>query len=159
METITPRIPDAAKTFRTTRGRSTPLGATPLGNGINFVLMCRHGTSIRLILQSLDSDEVFAEIALDSRKNRTGDIWHIHVYDLPKVFRYGWSVEGPKGGGHRFDPKLILLDPSCTAVADGIRWGCNGHFFNGALQTRGTHRRSLYVRRSYEWREDVPMVT
>ena len=121
--------------------------------------MCRHGTAVHLVLQPLDSDEPLAEIALDPRKNRTGDLWHIQVYDLPKVFRYGWRVEGPKGGGHRFDPKLVLLDPSCTGVADGTRWGVNGHHFNGTSQSRGTHRRSLYFRRSYEWREDVPLVT
>ena len=158
MEPSTPRT-SAAPAFRTSRGRSTPLGATPLAEGVNFVMMCRHGTSVHLILESAESDEVLAEIALDPRKNRTGDLWHIHVYDPPKVFRYGWRVDGPKGASHRFDPRLTLLDPSCTAVADGSRWGCNGHHFNGTRQTRGTHRRSLYMRRHFEWREDVPLVT
>jgi isoamylase len=149
----------APATYRTSRGRSTPLGATPYAEGINFVLMCRHGTSVHLVIQAPDSDTVLVEIPLDPRKHRTGDLWHIHVYDLPKVFRYGWRVDGPMGGGHRFDPELILLDPSCTAIADGARWGSNGHHFNGKFTTRGTHRRSLYYRRQYEWREDVPLVT
>jgi isoamylase len=146
-------------TLRTSRGRSAPLGATPLAEGVNFVLMCRHGTTVDLILQPMDSDDLLAEIQLCPRKNRTGDLWHIQVYDVPKVFRYGWRVDGPAGCGHRFDPKLILLDPSCTAIADGARWGCNGHYFNGVNQSRGSHRRSLYVRRSYDWREDVPLIT
>lgn len=148
-----------AKIYRTSRGRSAPLGATPLAEGVNFVLMCRHGTRVHLVIQDLGADEILAEIPLDPRKNRTGDLWHVQVYDLPKVFRYGWRVDGPLGGGHRFDPSLILLDPSCTAIADGTHWGCNGHHFNGLTQTRGSHRRSLYVRRSYDWHEDVPLVT
>ena len=159
METTTSRLAIPTRTFRTSRGRSTPLGATPLMDGINFVLMCRHGSTVRLVLQPLETDDILAEIVLDPRKNRTGDLWHIHVQDLPKVFRYGWRIDGPKGGGNRFDPTLVLLDPSCAAVADGVRWGVNGHHFNGAQQSRGTHRRSLYVRRTYEWREDVPLVT
>ena len=158
METSALRI-TAPAPYRTTRGRSTPLGATPLADGINFVLMCRHGTSVRLVIQAPDGDEVLAEIPLDPRKNRTGDLWHINVHDLPKVFRYGWCVDGPTGGGHRFDPSQVLLDPSCTAVADGTRWGCNGHHFNGTQASRGSHRRSLYFRRAYDWREDVPLTT
>ncbi len=151
--------PPALMTFRTSRGRSTPLGVTPYADGINFVLMCRHGTSVRLVIHPAEGEDVLAEIALDPRKHRTGDLWHIQVYDLPKIFRYGWRVDGPMGNGHRFDPELILLDPSCTAVADGTRWGSNGHHFNGQHTSRGTHRRSLYFRRPYEWREDVPLVT
>src|ERR1043165_6372148 len=99
--------------FRTSRGRSTPLGATPFAEGVNFVLMCRHGISVTLVLQSVDSNDILAEIPLDPHKNRTGDLWHIHVYNPPRTFRYGGCVDGPMGGGHRFDPSLILLDPSC----------------------------------------------
>ena len=136
-----------------------PLGAVPLGEGVNFVLMCRHGTVVHLVLSPTDSDDPFAEFPLDPRMHRTGDLWHIRVYDLPRTFRYGWRVGGPRDGGHRFDPNLVLLDPSCTAVADGTRWGCNGHHFNALTQTRGTHRRSLYVRRTYEWHDDIPLLT
>src|SRR5438094_10629548 len=99
-------LPDQAEArpqpFRTSRGRSTPLGATPFAEGVNFVLMCRHGTSVRLVLQDLDSDRVIAEIPLDAHKHRTGDLWHIHLYDPPKAFRYGWRVDGPPGRRHRF---------------------------------------------------------
>jgi glycogen operon protein len=153
-------LPSSAPTkYRTTRGRSTPLGATPSADGVNFVLMCRHGTSVHLVIQAPDTDAVIAEVVLDPRQNRTGDLWHVQVQNLPKIFRYGWRVDGPDGAGHRFDPELILLDPSCTAIADGTKWGCNGHHFNGLNQSRGSHRRSLYFRRSYDWREDVPPLT
>ena len=49
---------DRAAAPRTSRGRSAPLGATPLAEGINFVLMCRHGTSVHLVLQPMDSDNI-----------------------------------------------------------------------------------------------------
>jgi glycogen operon protein len=149
---LTPPTP-----LRTSRGRSSPLGATPLAEGVNFVLLCRHGTDVNLVLQPTEGDGVIAEIPLDRHKNRTGDLWHIQISGLPPAFRYGWRVAGPTGGGHRFDPSLVLLDPSCTAVSDGARWGTNGHHFDSP--SRGTHRRSLFFRRPYDWREDTPLVT
>jgi isoamylase len=143
--------------FRTSRGRSTPLGATPLADGVNFVLMCRHGTAVTLVLLPIEGNEVWDEIPLDPRKHRTGDHWHLLVGDLPSSFRYGWRVDGPKGHGHRFDPKLVLLDPNGTAVSDGEEWGVNGHYFDGP--SKGTHRRSMFVRRPFDWREDTPPLT
>src|SRR4051812_1900332 len=65
------------RTFRTSRGRSAPLGAVPLAEGVNFVLMCRHGTSVHLVLLPVDSDEPLGEFLLDPRTHRTGDLWHI----------------------------------------------------------------------------------
>ena len=39
---------------RTARGRSLPLGATALPDGINFALLCRHGTAVTLVVYDLD---------------------------------------------------------------------------------------------------------
>jgi isoamylase len=142
-------------TFRTSRGRPLPLGATALADGINFALLCRHGTAVHLVLYPLDGPEVLDEITLDPRKHRTGDHWHIQVSGLPPAFRYGWRVDGPRGRGHRFDPSIVLLDPAATALSDGVQWGA------GELQPvgRGTNRRSLFFRRGFDWREDVPPLT
>src|SRR5262245_20562091 len=143
------------QTLRTARGRSLPLGATALADGVNFGLLCRHGTAVTLVLYPLDTDEALAQVELDPRKNRTGDHWHILVAGLPPAFRYGWRVAGPPGGGHRYDPTIVLLDPFATALADGITWGGGPRALNGC----GTHRRSLFVRRAFDWREDVPLLT
>jgi isoamylase len=142
-------------TFRTSRGRPLPLGATALAEGINFALLCRHGTAVHLVLYPLTGPEVFDEITLDPRKHRTGDHWHIQVRGLPPAFRYGWRVDGPRGRGHRFDPSIVLLDPAATALSDGVQWGA------GELQPvgRGTNRRSLFFRRGFDWREEVPPLT
>jgi pullulanase/glycogen debranching enzyme len=138
-------------TLRTSRGRSLPLGATALADGINFVLLCRHGTTVTLVLYALDTNEPLAEITLHPRKHRTGDHWHILVNGLPAVFRYGWRVDGPKGGGHRFDPTIVLLDPAATALSDGATWAQSVE-----LEPRRSARRSLFFRRSFHWREDAP---
>ena len=91
----------------TSRGRPLPLGVRSLQEGLNFCLLCRHGTSVTLVIQSIDEndDSVIARIELHSRVNRTGDHWHVLVCGLPaEGFRYGWKVDGPVGHGHRYDP-------------------------------------------------------
>ena len=110
-------------TPRTTRGRPLPLGVTPMPDGVNFSLLCRHGTAVWLVLSPEDGNRPFAEIALHPRVNRTGSHWHIVVHDLPDIFRYGWRVDGPKGREHRYDPSVVLLDPAATMVTDGGLWG------------------------------------
>src|ERR1700688_3454926 len=106
-------------TLRTSRGRSLPLGATALAEGINFVMLCRHGTAVWLMVYPLDDDQPLADLRLDPAKNRTGSHWHIRVNGLPPAFRYGWRVDGPTGAGHRFDPSIVLLDPAATGVSNG----------------------------------------
>src|ERR1700688_4984879 len=79
--------------IRIARGRSLPLGATALADGVNFALLCRHGTAVTLVLYDLEHDEPQAELPLHPRRNRTGDHWHILVSGLPALFRYGWRVD------------------------------------------------------------------
>ena len=40
--------------LRTSRGRSLPLGATAVAEGINFSLLTRHGTAVWLVLYPMD---------------------------------------------------------------------------------------------------------
>jgi isoamylase len=146
--------------YPTTRGRSQPLGATLTADGINFALLCQHGTAVKLVLYALDGDVPLAEIGLHHRINRTGHHWHIHVSGLPLAFRYGWRVDGPFDDCHRFDPSLVLLDPWSTGVTDGAVWGAGVKVVPGLRSNiRGTTRRSLFFRRSFDWRGDSPLVT
>jgi glycogen operon protein len=140
--------------LKSARGRSLPLGAVALRDGVNFALLCRHGTSVQLVIYPLEGNEPIAEIELDPYKHRTGNHWHILIGGLPESFRYGWRVDGPKGGGHRFDPGILLLDPAATALSDGAVWGRSTD-----PDRRMSTRRSLFIRRSFNWREDVPPLT
>jgi glycogen operon protein len=137
--------------LRTARGRSLPLGAAALADGVNFALLSRHGTDVTLVVYPPEGDEPLAELPLHPRRNRTGDHWHVQVSGLPPVFRYGWRVDGPQGPEHRFDPSIVLLDPAATTLADGAVWGRSSE-----VKPRATVRRSLFFRRAYDWGEDVP---
>ena len=143
--------------FRTTRGRPTPLGTSLTPDGANFALHCRHGTSVHLvILPEQGGTKPLAEIVLDPRKNRTGDHWHVRVYDLPQTFTYGWRVDGPPGPHRRFDPTKILLDPSATMLTGGGGWAASCE-----TDPERTSRRALVHRsaKPYDWEEDAPPLT
>ncbi|MFM7539919.1 MAG: glycogen debranching protein GlgX [Planctomycetota bacterium] len=126
------------------RGRCLPLGASKSPRGVNFVLLTRHGTRVWLVISDV-SGELIGEFPLHPRGNRTGDHWHIEVIGLPDTFTYGWRVDGPRDGRHRFDGNRILFDPACTAIAGGHPWGAVP-----------LDRRSLFVRRPFDWQGDVP---
>ena len=107
--------PESALAFRTeyrygdrlltvSRGSPLPPGACLMPNGVNFALICRHGTAVWLVLSEPCDGEIHAEIPLDDLYNRTGDHWHVRVDGLPEEFCYGYRVDGPKDNGHRFDP-------------------------------------------------------
>jgi len=142
------------ESFPIARGKSLPLGATLVPDGVNFALLTRHGTAVTLALFDLDGKQQLAEIVLDPHLHRTGDHWHILVRGLPEVFSYGWRVEGPHGRRHRYDPSVVLLDPMGTGLTGGGVWGReeDPHPYH-------TTRRSVFLRRSYNWREDVPPLT
>jgi glycogen operon protein len=140
-------------TFRTTRGRPLPLGASHAPDGANFALLCRHGRRVALvILPEGGGNTPLAELPLDAHKNRTGDHWHIRVHDLPDTFCYGWRVEGPPGPRTRFDPSRLLLDPAASLLSHGADWA-------GTCETdpQRTSRRSLFRRAArYDWGDDAP---
>jgi glycogen operon protein len=139
------------------RGRSVPLGATVQADGVNFALLSRHASRVTLVIFPINGPGMTAELELHPRKNRTGDHWHILVAGLPKTFRYGWRVDGPRGPGHSFNPDHVLLDPAATAISDGFLWGHSPDMESRKRQT--THRRSLFYRRPFNWHEDAPPLT
>jgi glycogen operon protein len=142
-------------TLRTARGKCLPLGASALPDGVNFALLCRNGSKVTLVICPLEGTEPIAEFPLHPRRNRTGDHWHIVVAGLPPAFTYGWRVDGPRGPGNCFNPAIVLLDPSATALSNGARWGQSSE----PAEQRFSARRSLYLRRPFDWREDAPPLT
>jgi isoamylase len=137
--------------LRFARGRPLPLGASSTADGVNFALFCRHGTDVTLVLYALDQDNELGRIKLHDRRNRTGDHWHVLVSGMPPAFRYGWCVDGPDGPGYAYNPNLVLLDPASTALSGGGVWGKSDE-----PDPHVTSRRSVFLRRPFQWKEDAP---
>ncbi|NDH05312.1 glycogen debranching enzyme GlgX [bacterium] len=136
--------------LKLSRGKCLPLGATPTNNGINFALLCRHGTEVHLALFKLETKEPIAEIVLHPQKSRTGDHWHIAVEGLPDSFCYGWRVNGPQSPIHKFNPEHLLLDPMCKIISGGSEWGLSEE-----SNANHTNRLSIYTNSEIPQLEDT----
>src|SRR5262249_53216094 len=136
--------------LRIARGRSLPLGASAQPDGVNFALLSRHATAVHLVVYPLDGAEALAEVALHPKRNRTAHHTHALVGGLPPAFAYGWRVDGPPEVGNRFNPDLVLLDPSATALSGGAVWGRSVE-----THLHSSTRRSVYYRRPFHWQEDA----
>ncbi len=137
--------------FNRKPGKPLPLGATIRSDGINFSVFSRNATSVTLVLFEKDKQEPLTEIALDPKVNKRGDIWHVLVVGAKPSLRYAYRADGPfdpKGKGHMFNNKKILLDPYATALDGGEIWGSMTPFFQ---------RRCCIVADDFDWEEDRPL--
>jgi len=106
--------------MRTRPGRSSPLGATWDGSGVNFALFSEHATGVELCLFDGDGSE---EVARIPTAEGTGHVWHIYLSEARPGQRYGYRVHGLYDplNGHRFNPAKLVLDPYARAIDGPIR--------------------------------------
>src|SRR5271157_5071694 len=101
-------------------GRSSPLGATIIDDGVNFSIFSRNASGVELLLFDREDDaRPTAAIRIDPADNRTYHYWHVFVPGVQPGQIYGFRVRGPfdPARGLRFDPSKILLDPYGRGVA------------------------------------------
>src|SRR6516164_2349166 len=95
-------------------GESSPIGATPTDEGVNFSIYSRNATGVELLFFDHEDDANPSRVIhLDPFANRTYHYWHIFVNDVGPAQIYGYRVQGPfdPGRGLRFNPAKVLLDP------------------------------------------------
>ena len=104
-------------------GSPYPLGATWDGSGVNFAIFSEHATKVDLCLfDAPDSQQESARITLPEQ---TDLIWHGYLPGVLPGQLYGYRVHGPydpAGGGHRFNPHKIVLEPYAKAIGRTIQW-------------------------------------
>ncbi|MFZ6026347.1 MAG: glycogen debranching protein GlgX [Chloroflexota bacterium] len=103
-------------------GRSYPIGATVLPDGVNFCLFSRNATGVELLLfDHVDAARPERTLPLDPKRNRTFYYWHVFVEGLRAGQLYGYRVHGPNQPtrGLRFDGSKVLIDPYSLAVFYG----------------------------------------
>lgn len=147
--------PDGEDIF-VSRGSPLPLGATLRRGGIQFALFSRHATAVHLVLYTPECAAPFAEIPLDPRYHRTGDVWHVLVRGLDSDVGYGYRVFGPESLTapfvHRFAPDRVLADPYARAFSGWEQWGWE---YEGPEGRRPI--RSLVVDDEFDWEDDQPL--
>jgi len=140
------------------KGRSFPLGATAMQDGVNFSVFSKHSAAVQLLLfNHVDDAKPSYVIDLDPRTQRTYHYWHTFLPGVRAGQLYAWRAGGPFAPecGLRFDHDKVLLDPYGKCVArpahrsreDACRPGDNA---SSALK-------SVVVDPStYDWEDDAP---
>ncbi len=137
--------------FKTSSGHPLPFGASISGTCVNFSLFSRHAEKVYLLIYKAGEDKPCQEIKLSSITNRSGEVWHVMVHDLPQGHLYAYRLDGPndpQNTGHSFDPSTILLDPFAKALSGGEQWGSGN---------KSKHWRGCIVKDDFDWQGDKPL--
>jgi glycogen operon protein len=101
------------------------LGAHESGGGVNFAVFSRNASRVRLELFEHPEDPAPSRaIDLDSKKHRTGDVWHVWLKGIATGQCYAYRMDGAydPGKGHRFNFHRLLIDPFASAVSRLPPW-------------------------------------
>ena len=103
-------------------GYPYPLGATLMGNGVNFALFSETAASVELCL--FDDIEATEENIRIPVTEHTDQVWHVFLPDVRPGQLYGYRVSGPYDPerGLRFNSSKLLLDPYAKAIAGEVTW-------------------------------------
>ena len=140
-------------------GRSFPLGATVIGEGVNFSVYSRQATRVELrLFDCAAAAQPARVIELDPRMHRTYHYWHVFVPGIGPGQIYAYRAEGPfdRGRGLRFDPAKVLLDPYGRAVV--VPDGYSRHQASRYGETNAIAMKSVVVDPDlYDWEGDAPL--
>ena len=99
-----------------------PLGATWLGDGVNFALFSENATSVDLCL--FDNVDARQENIRIPMTEQTDQVWHVFLPDVRPGQLYGYRVSGQYDPeqGMRFNSSKLLIDPYAKAIAGDVNW-------------------------------------
>ncbi len=138
-------------------GRSSPLGATVTGDGVNFSLYSRYATGVELLLFDRDDAQPSRTVRIPAN-TRSYHYWHVFVPGIGSGQVYGYRVEGPSDPAHgcRFDPTKVLLDPYGRGVV--VPEHCDRFAAIHAGDNAATAMKSVVVdTATYDWEGDAPL--
>jgi glycogen operon protein len=96
--------------------------------GFNFAILSKNTSGVALEFYKLSELSMpLISIELSPKKNKTGDIWHVHITGLNfSELCYAYRFHGdylPEKTGDRFNPSKLLIDPYARAlVSIDNRW-------------------------------------
>ena len=150
-------------------GYPYPLGATWLGNGVNFALFSETATSVDLCLfDSLDAAQENVRIPVTEH---TDQVWHVFLPDVRPGQLYGFRVSGPYDPEHgmRFNSSKLLLDPYAKAIAGQVNWADEmfGYVVGGEAEDLARDFRddawgmpkAVVTDNAFDWRDDKRLGT
>ena len=147
----------AASAFVVGRGKPLPLGLSRSGDGFNLAVFSRHATGISLLVFDGPGEQPVETITLDPGGNRSGDIWHAQLNANFRGKGYALRVEGPWSPeqGHRFDPRLPLIDPYAAVLSVSCHWRPAGVDAVGDSPPPVRTLRALAINDGFDWQGDA----
>jgi isoamylase len=145
-------------------GYPYPLGATWLGNGVNFTLFSEFATSVDLCLfDNLDAGQENIRIPMTEH---TDQVWHVFLPDARPGQLYGYRVSGPYDPerGLRFNSSKLLLDPYAKAIVGDVNWSDEMFAYVVGDKTEDLARdfrddawgmpKSVVIDNAFDWHDD-----
>ena len=107
--------------YRTSDGKTYPLGASYDGRGVNFALFSAHAEKVELCLFNASGSEEEERYQITTNDN---NIWHIYLEGLKPEQVYGYRVYGKykPEEGYRFNPNKLLIDPYGKKLVGKLIW-------------------------------------
>jgi len=149
---------------KTWLGHPYPLGATWLGNGVNFAIFSESATSVDLCLfESVDARQENIRIPMTER---TDQVWHMFLPDARPGQIYGYRVSGPYDPerGLRFNNSKLLIDPYAKAIAGEVNWADEMFAYIVGDEKEDLVRdfrdnawgmpKSIVIDNAFDWRDD-----
>jgi glycogen operon protein len=102
-------------------GSPYPLGATCVGEGVNFAVFSANAEKIELCIFDAAGKRELKRLELPEC---TDEVWHGYLPDAGPGLVYGYRAHGPYAPeqGHRFNPNKLLLDPYARKLVGQIKW-------------------------------------
>lgn len=97
-------------------GKFYPLGATIVGDGVNFAIYSENATEVYLLLFDAPDADPTDIIQVE---NRDRNVWHVFVHNVKAGQLYGYKIAGPymPQYGLRFNENKLLTDPYSKAFS------------------------------------------
>lgn len=143
-----------ADPIRIERGEPLPPGFHDCRGGMNLAVLSRHATGMALLLfESIDATSPFMRIELESKRHRTGGVWHVRLQGDLKGMLYVLQADGPRelAQGHRFQRDQPLLEPYAASV-EGEAWSPSPM---ALPRVADRTRRCVITDQWFDWQDDV----
>jgi isoamylase len=163
-------IKDTSEHTDVRAGSPWPFGPMESGGGVNFAIISRDASHVRLELFDHPEDATpVRRVDLDPTRNRTGDVWHVWIKGIGNGQLYAFRVDGPydPSQGQRFNFNKLLLDPFAMAISRLPAWdfaSALGYdplaperdLAPSKLDNSGSMPKCVFVNEPFDWHDDQP---
>ena len=143
-------------------GSAWPLGSSLTPTGANFSIAAPYASSVELLIFKNEHDEKPQELfSLDSKKNRSGNYWHIEIEGLSEGSLYGYRIYIDNDNSKT---NALVLDPCARAIANWKEYlrtqkenSNNGykHYLKGVVTNREYFNFESHPRPKHEWNKTI----